>query len=574
MKIFCGIIMAVVLFGACSASNPSTISGDSGITGTDNSLNPDNDAAQMLSSGEQHYPIAIADTGRENDFIISTPAGSTDKIVTDKITGLTWQFTISLGTFKWKEANDYCENLIYAGSGAWHLPTPHELASIVDYQKRNPAIYISIFSTVPYEDFWTASAYAGKTEGNQWAVSFINGNIHYLPADTYNRVRCVLINDTKVFTGARFDETVTSTGDVLILDNLTNLEWPKEYAENKTWQETGNYCDNLVYGGHSDWRMPGVNEVRSLLDYAVINPASNFPGIAPEWFWTSSPGPEALGVYLGEGDIASSEYGAANTRNIRCVRNKSNILKPDSSNDKNDTDFDDDADHYFSNIDNDNNLYPDSDTSACTVSDSITTPDPYYSAYYAVKAVGVINDSGGSSSPSPVLSSKFSLKLINFPSRKLYSSRLFYQAETLNDGSPAILLYSLGDPGTKLYGTMIITVLPVSELMSFKQNSITNINSGSNTQVSVIEEVSGTNYAKICLVAISVLDGTGQSFSGSGQICTGGNTDFSVGETMKFGTNIELTEDKNIIMQNMQVSSEYELCQCQDLTSGSLVQCP
>jgi hypothetical protein len=35
------------------------------------------------------------------------------------------------------------------------------------------------------------------------------------------------------------------------------------------------YCDRLNYAGHTDWRLPNVKELMSIVDYSKLNPSIN-----------------------------------------------------------------------------------------------------------------------------------------------------------------------------------------------------------------------------------------------------------------------------------------------------------
>ncbi|MBO7127288.1 DUF1566 domain-containing protein [bacterium] len=80
----------------------------------------------------------------------------------------------------------------------------------------------------------------------------------------------------------------TVKGDIIVTDTETGLIWQRSYVSEKTWQQALAYCENLIYAGYSDWRLPNKNELASLVNYGKNDPASNFPAMPSEYFWSSS----------------------------------------------------------------------------------------------------------------------------------------------------------------------------------------------------------------------------------------------------------------------------------------------
>jgi hypothetical protein len=61
-------------------------------------------------------------------------------------------------------------------------------------------------------------------------------------------------------------------GDGTVSDTFTGLMWPKSAAVTALeWNEGKTHCQNLVLAGHSDWRLPNVQEIESLLDFSVVD---------------------------------------------------------------------------------------------------------------------------------------------------------------------------------------------------------------------------------------------------------------------------------------------------------------
>jgi len=66
--------------------------------------------------------------------------------------------------------------------------------------------------------------------------------------------------------------------DGVVLDNNQGLEWQDSYLDNNTvkfigWEGAIEYCENLVLNDKSDWRLPNVKELSSLIDDSRHSPA-------------------------------------------------------------------------------------------------------------------------------------------------------------------------------------------------------------------------------------------------------------------------------------------------------------
>jgi len=133
----------------------------------------------------------------------------------------------------------------------------------------------------------------------------------------------------------------TVNGDGTVTDNVTGLEWQRcsaglsgsecsvGSAANQTWESALACCEDLVLppGGHSDWRLPDVKELRSIVDNTRYNPAIDpaaFPGTVSSAYWSSSTGASAAGTSSawGVGFHDGLVYGdnKSVTRYVRCVR--------------------------------------------------------------------------------------------------------------------------------------------------------------------------------------------------------------------------------------------------------------
>ena len=225
-------------------------------------------------------------------YTVSGESGS--DIVTDNITGLIWQRTLpaiypecyGFAICEWQGAIDYCNALTYGGYDDWRLPTRREPATLPDYGRYDPAIDTSIFPGTQSTEYWSATASVSDAD-NAWAVDFKNGRVTDYGHDKTEiyLARCVRGN---ALSNSVFIETAVG-GDVLVTDTATGLVWTKGFTSNISWQDALAYCENLIYGGYTDWRLPNIEELGTLVKDSSHNPASNFPGMPSGFdFWRSS----------------------------------------------------------------------------------------------------------------------------------------------------------------------------------------------------------------------------------------------------------------------------------------------
>ena len=100
------------------------------------------------------------------------------------------------------------------------------------------------------------------------------------------------------------DQRYTDHGDGTVTDKVTGLIWQQcaeglsgadcltGSAMTLTWQEALQHAAEAEFAGHSDWRLPNVKELYSLVEMRCKKPALNsrlFPNTPPDRFWSSTP---------------------------------------------------------------------------------------------------------------------------------------------------------------------------------------------------------------------------------------------------------------------------------------------
>ncbi|MEY3321925.1 MAG: hypothetical protein RLZZ417_1508 [Bacteroidota bacterium] len=80
-----------------------------------------------------------------------------------------------------------------------------------------------------------------------------------------------------------------NNGNGTITDTVTGLMWQQVDGGEVTFDKAVIYANDLVLGGYSDWRMPSVLELNSLLNHDKNNPALNttfFTATAAQYWWS------------------------------------------------------------------------------------------------------------------------------------------------------------------------------------------------------------------------------------------------------------------------------------------------
>ena len=91
----------------------------------------------------------------------------------------------------------------------------------------------------------------------------------------------------------------TDHGNGTVTDNMTGLMWTKNanlINGSLTWMNAVDYCNAMNSGsgtyGHTDWRLPNLRELQSLIDYGRYNPplpeGHPFTNIVTMWYYWSS----------------------------------------------------------------------------------------------------------------------------------------------------------------------------------------------------------------------------------------------------------------------------------------------
>lgn len=142
-----------------------------------------------------------------------------------------------------------------------------------------------------------------------------------------------------------------NSSDSLTCTTIDGNKWSHISSNEKNWDEAVSYCSNLTECGYSDWHLPTISELRTLIQNCSATETGGSCGVTDSclsyndcwnaacsgcdynysgghsklgdtsWFWSSSTQSDdsgaAWGVLFSNGNVSSA---ASHMRHVRCVR--------------------------------------------------------------------------------------------------------------------------------------------------------------------------------------------------------------------------------------------------------------
>ncbi|MBN1766883.1 MAG: DUF1566 domain-containing protein [Prolixibacteraceae bacterium] len=234
---------------------------------------PDNDHFLAQQDGKNAlHPLSFSFLTNNNN----EAAKKTEKCVKDNNTGLIWEIKstkesdINYAENKYTQheaANDYIDNLNkekHGGFDDWRLPNKDELRSIIDYGRMNPAINTEYFQNIKIGLYWCANTYQMQ-DCMGWGIftGFGSATAVSKQAKQYAiAVRGGYNSEFGKCNNSRFEDN----GDGTVSDKTTGLMWQKGDNPRMNWFEALKFCQNFELAGYSDWRLPNIKELNTILN--------------------------------------------------------------------------------------------------------------------------------------------------------------------------------------------------------------------------------------------------------------------------------------------------------------------
>lgn len=116
-----------------------------------------------------------------------------------------------------------------------------------------------------------------------------------------------------------------------VSDSSYRLQWQDDYSDNSNtikesgWEAAILYCENLVLDGKTDWRLPNINELKTIIDDTKLTGLifSTFLNTNRSDYWSATTyNAIKNNAWTVDFNTGRSTYGNAknSTQSVRCVR--------------------------------------------------------------------------------------------------------------------------------------------------------------------------------------------------------------------------------------------------------------
>lgn len=221
-----------------------------------------------------------------------------DGTISDIQTGLMWQKDGSAADkLNWRDAFQYCKKLNLGGYSDWRMPTLNELKTLINEQEENQHIMLNSqgFQNIRPENYWSATSSMVTFDGQNCSAYLLSldGNIEQSEMSSFE-----FFNKQHKYhvLAVRLSKKFRDNNNGTITDIQTGLMWQKDagISGKMNWEEAEQYCKNLTLAGYSDWRMPTMDELDTLVkdvhkeQHEWLN-SQGFNNMAADIYWSASP---------------------------------------------------------------------------------------------------------------------------------------------------------------------------------------------------------------------------------------------------------------------------------------------
>jgi hypothetical protein len=225
--------------------------------------------------------------GQDGNFLHRPEYVATADTVLDATSGLMWERSNSEAA-PWDSQVARCAALTAGGFTDWRMPSRLEFLTVIDAGRTGPALDTSVFLDATFGSYWLGQELDGVPT-SAWLFNGSDAHLSWNGKNAFYSAKCVR-------GAARSGTFALSDSGLTVYDSYTSATWQGTSSGiTLSWIEALNYCNDLSLDGFSDWRLPSVKELATLIDATSgRNPPEIplvFPGRDSEEMWTSSPHP-------------------------------------------------------------------------------------------------------------------------------------------------------------------------------------------------------------------------------------------------------------------------------------------
>jgi hypothetical protein len=237
-------------------------------------------------------------------------------------TGLKW-WTIPSPDKDFKTAQEICAGL----GGGYRLPSRLEYWTIIEHNQIGDTLLDeNVFKGIEPGIVWTSTpyTYTGHPQTDHWVIDICSkcstsSRSNGLHESNGGTVLCVTGNEV---TSGPF----TDQADGTLLDETTHLVWMAkiETGNGLGWRDALEYCESNTFGQHTDWRLPTIKELQTIMDATKTNDSSLYGGFMIESsqpvLWSSTPNWTGAKFYQLSSGGGSTSSGNETYMSATCVR--------------------------------------------------------------------------------------------------------------------------------------------------------------------------------------------------------------------------------------------------------------
>ncbi|MBX9598353.1 MAG: DUF1566 domain-containing protein [Burkholderiales bacterium] len=286
-----------------------------------------------LAATGQTTSYVTGDDGNYNAGVTVNPRFTTvGDCITDNLTGLMWVRDLSGvnggQATTWQNGLNLIDTAnasnAYCGYNDWYLPTLNDLSSLTNYSQKSSVTWLNTLgfkNLLPDRSFYSSTTYTNRMP---W-ISYFNwgstgvvlstDNYYILPVRMAKKNTPAKIPVTGENNGVRGSASGESwpqprfivgnesgASANCVTDKLTGLMWVRDLntveiinspknGESTTWENAISSVEKANYCGYTDWRLPNVTELKSLINYGESNPATSqvFANVSQKnGYWSST----------------------------------------------------------------------------------------------------------------------------------------------------------------------------------------------------------------------------------------------------------------------------------------------